>query len=210
MSLTTGPAGIELIKRNEGCKLTAFLDEVANPPVWTIGYGCTGPRIVRNLTITQAQAEEMLATRLAQEFEPGVLAAIGPAPTTQSQFDAMVSLAWNIGVGAFAKSTVARLHKAGDYAGAAAAFELWDHAGGQVNDALLRRRKEEASLYLSNGAVPGPVPAPGPKPGSGLNVDYLLVLQAFMQASGDYAGELDGLDGPLTRASVAAIRQRAS
>jgi lysozyme len=137
MSLTTGPAGIDLIKRNEGCKLTAYLDEVANPPVWTIGYGCTGPGIVRSLTITQAQAEEMLTTRLAQEFEPGVLAAIGSAPTIQSQFDAMVSLAWNIGVGAFAKSTVARLHKAGDYAGAAAAFELWDHAGGQVNDALL-------------------------------------------------------------------------
>lgn len=208
MSLTTGPAGIDLIKRNEGCKLTAYLDEVADPPVWTIGYGCTGPEVYRGLTITQTQAEEMLATRLAQEFEPGVLAAIGPAPTTQSQFDAMISLAWNIGVGAFAKSTVARLHKAGDYAGAALAFELWDHAGGRVNEALLRRRKEEASLYLSGDAAPGPTPAPVPAPG--LSSDYLFVLQAFMLASGDYTGDVDGLDGPLTRAAVAAIRQRSS
>lgn len=146
-----GTAGIALIKRNEGCRLRAYLDTIAEPPVWTIGYGETGPYVYEGLRWTQDQAEMGLARRLANEFCPGVMAAIGDAPTTQNQFDAMTSLAWNIGLGAFQqKSSVPKWHRIGAYAAAAQAFALWNKAGGVVVLALTRRRAEEAALYLSN------------------------------------------------------------
>jgi len=216
--MRTSAAGKGIIERNEGDKLTAYLDRIANPPVWTIGRGCTGPEVYEGLTITQAESDRMFDDRLASEFEPGVMAAIGDAPTTQAQFDAMVSLAWNIGVGridnpdttenegrGFKGSSVARLHKAGDYAGAASAFLMWNKSGGRVIDGLVRRRKEESALYLSDVTRPSPVPAPSPPH----NSDYLLVLQAFLQASGDYTGDIDGIDGPLTRSAVTAVQKRA-
>ena len=55
---------------------------------------------------------------------------------------------------------------------------------------------------------PAPKPIPAPAPSPTVVSDYLIVLQAFMQASGDYTGEIDGLDGPLTRAALAAITKR--
>ena len=140
-------AGLEIIKRNEGCELTAYRDVVG---VWTIGYGDTGPDVHRGLTITQEEAEQRLVDRLTREFEPGVLAAIGGAPTTDNQFSAMVSLAYNIGVGAFAGSTVARKHTEGDHQAAAEAFALWNKSGGRVLCGLVRRREEEADLYSAD------------------------------------------------------------
>src|SRR5690349_4997661 len=124
--MKTSAAGLELIRRNEGCRLTAYLDTIANPAVWTIGYGSTGPGVYQGLTITQQQADQILVDRLAHEFEPGVLSALQGAPVSQPQFDAMVSLAWNIGVGGFGKSSVARYHRAGNYQAAADAFRLWN------------------------------------------------------------------------------------
>jgi lysozyme len=142
--MRTNAAGIELIKRNEGCRLTAYLDPVN---IWTIGYGDTGAHVFRGCTITQDEAERLLAERLLREFEPGVQRAIGDAPTNENQFAAMVSLAYNVGVGAFAKSSVARHHRAGEYAKAASSFHLWNKAGGKVLAGLVRRRAEEADLY---------------------------------------------------------------
>jgi lysozyme len=144
--MKTNAAGIELIKRNEGCRLAAYLDSVG---VWTIGYGDTGPHVVGDCTISQDEAEQRLVSRLEREFEPGVLRAIGDAQTTANQFAAMVSLAYNIGVGAFAGSTVARQHQAGNHAAAAEAFGLWNKAGGKVLAGLTRRRAEEAKLYAA-------------------------------------------------------------
>lgn len=150
-----GPDGLDIIKRNEGCRLTAYLDTVAAPPVWTIGYGDT-LGVHEGMTITQDEADEGLAQRLANEFEPGVLAALQGAPATQSQFDAMVSLAWNIGTRGFARSSVARFHVAGNYLAAADAFRLWNKAGGKVIQGLVRRREEERALYLSQPATTVP------------------------------------------------------
>lgn len=159
--MKTSRAGLELIKLNEGCELIAYLDQLANPPVWTIGYGDT-QNVQPGLRITQQEAEERVARRLAREFEPGVWSVVHDVPTTQAQFDAMVSLAWNIGVGrlddpstpedegrGFKGSTVVRMHRAGRYAEAAEAFKLWNKAGGIVRRGLVRRRAEEAALYLS-------------------------------------------------------------
>lgn len=136
-----GPAGLALIKSFEGCRLTAYRCPAG---VWTIGYGSTGAHVREGMTISPERAEALLRGDLAR-FEAAVAKAVPAA--TQNQFDAMVSLAFNIGVAAFAKSTVARKAKAGDHAGAAAAFSLWNKAGGKVLPGLTRRRAAEAELY---------------------------------------------------------------
>jgi lysozyme len=144
--MKTNASALDLIKRNEGCKLTAYVCPAGK---WTIGYGDTGPHVLPGLTITQEEAESLLANRLEREFEAGVLKLIGDTPTTEHQFSALVSLAYNIGLGALRRSTVLKRHCEGDYAGAAKAFAMWNQGGGRVLAGLVRRRKEEANLYLT-------------------------------------------------------------
>jgi lysozyme len=145
MTMTTSAAGRAYIESKEGCRLEAYRDIVG---VLTIGYGCTGRDVFDGQVITQAEADQMLSDRLAQDFEPSVNHLIGDAPTTQGQFDAMVSLAFNIGVGAFAQSSVLRLHCAKDYDDAADAFLMWNKAGGREVDGLTNRRTEEGQMYM--------------------------------------------------------------
>lgn len=147
----TSPKGIALIHSFETCELTAYPDPgSADGNPWTIGWGSTGPGIARGVVWTQAQADDRFVADLGK-FEGKVSAAIGAAPTTQSQFDAMVSLAYNIGADAFAGSTVCRRHKAGDYKGAADAFGMWVKNDGKVMKGLVRRRAAEAALYRGQG-----------------------------------------------------------
>ena len=136
-----GAAGLALIKEFEGLELKAYL---CPAKVWTIGYGSTGPHVTPGQVITEAKADVILQRDL-DRFEDAVAKAAPGA--TQAQFDAMVSLAFNIGIGAFLKSSVLRLHKAGDHRLAAAAFALWDKAGGRVLAGLQRRRAKGADLY---------------------------------------------------------------
>ena len=68
-----------------------------------------------------------------------------PAPTSQPQFDALVSFHYN--TGAIGRATLTKLHKVGDFAGAAAEFGKWVHAGGRRLAGLVRRREAEAALY---------------------------------------------------------------
>jgi lysozyme len=143
--IQTSVHGIFLIKRFEGLRLRAYRDIVG---VWTIGFGDT-ENVRRGQTITVAEAERRLLSRLAKDFEPYVNRMATIAPTTQNQFDAMVSLAYNIGAGAFSKSTLARLHQSGQYAKAALQFGRWNRAGGKYVAALAFRRTAEQSLYLT-------------------------------------------------------------
>lgn len=174
--------GRELIERNEGIRLRAYPDPATGGDPWTIGYGDTGPDVVPGLTITQEEADERLTRRLEQDFGLNVNEEIGDAPTTQGQFDAMVSLAYNIGNGGathqhghggFDGSSVLRFHLAGDYERAAASFALWNKAAGRENKGLTRRRNEEAELYLSDAAVEeiAPVAAPEAPPIAALLTD---------------------------------------
>lgn len=140
--MNTSPEGLDLIKRFEGLRLTAYLCPAGVP---TIGYGQTGPGIKLGMTITEAKANELLADSL-KKYEEAVTHYAGSAH--QNQFDAMVSLCYNIGAGNFKTSSVARLHKAGQYTGAASAFLLWNKAGGRVLAGLVSRRKAERNLYL--------------------------------------------------------------
>lgn len=139
-------AATQLIKRFEGCELTAYPDPGSGGEPFTIGYGHTGPDVHPGLTWTQEQADSALDTDLAR-FDDGVTALIGNAPTTQHQFDALVSFAYNLGLGNLAKSTLLSRHRVGDYAGAAVEFAKWNHAGNRVLNGLTRRRAAEAALY---------------------------------------------------------------
>jgi len=201
--MKTGPAGLDLIKRNEGCRLTAYQDVVG---VLTIGYGDT-QNVQPGLRITQQEAEGRLADRLEREFEPGVLAAIAGAPTTQNQFDAMVSLAYNIGVGAFKRSTVARMHKAGDHSAAAGAFGLWNKAGGRILAGLTRRRKEEAELYLRAAMPATKEPLAEIEAAAAAFESAAATLQVALQKHGFYRGDIDGDFGRQSRSALLAYRK---
>lgn len=146
-------ACIALVKQFEGYAkelpdggAIAYPDPGTNGPPWTIGFGSTGPDIHRGTVWTRAQCEARLADDL-NKFSSGVSAAIGSAETTQHQFDAMLSLAYNVGLANFKSSTLLKKHKAGDYSGAAAEFAKWNRAAGRVMAGLTRRREAEATLY---------------------------------------------------------------
>lgn len=139
---------IDAIREHEALRLVAYLDSVG---VWTIGYGDTGPDVVKGLVITKAQAEERLQRRLL-EFE-GYVNKYVKVALTQNQFDALVSLVYNIGPTNFSTSTLLRKLNAGDYAGAAAQFPVWNK--GRVDgklvviNGLTNRRKKEQQLFVS-------------------------------------------------------------
>ncbi len=138
-----GAAGLAIIRKYEGLRLTAYL---CPAKVWTIGYGSTGPHVKPGLTITEAAADALLRNDLAR-FEAAV--ARGAPKSSQAQFDAMVSLAFNIGETAFLGSTLLRKHNAGDYGGARAEFARWNKSGGKVLAGLSNRRAAEAALYAA-------------------------------------------------------------
>lgn len=133
-------AGLEIVKEFEGLRLTAYQDVAG---IWTIGYGST-KGVKEGMQITLDEALARLKSDL-DEAERGVNTAAPIA--TDNQFSAMVSLAFNIGVGAFQRSTVLKRHNAGNYAGAAKAFGMWVRSGGKVRNGLIRRREAEAELY---------------------------------------------------------------
>ena len=138
-------AGIALTKGFEGLRLTAYRDCGG---VLTIGYGHTGPDVAEGMTIDEAQAEVLLRADL-QSAVDCVNRAVIPA-ITQNQFDALVDFCFNVGCGALLNSTLLRKLNAGDFAGAAAQFAVWVHAGGEVVAGLVRRRELEAEMFLSH------------------------------------------------------------
>lgn len=141
-------ASLDLIKEFEGFRANAYQDSVG---VWTIGYGTTanaGVGIVpkAGVSITEAQAAEYLRVTV-DRFGAAVEAAL-TQPANENEFGAMVSLAYNVGPGAFKKSSVLRHFNAGNKKAAADAFLLWNKAGGKVLSGLTRRRKAERALFL--------------------------------------------------------------
>lgn len=149
------PAMIEKMHGFEGCKLEAYPDPGSKDgKPWTIGYGATGSGIVKGVKWTQAQADARFLSDLAK-FEDGVTRLLGGCPTSQNQFDALVSLAYNIGLDEDADtiaeglgdSTLLRKHKAGDFTGAANAFVSWRFNDGREMAGLKKRRLAEAAWY---------------------------------------------------------------
>jgi len=163
--LHLGPDGTELCHFYEKLRLQAYPDpgsprakamRVGRPAAeyrklsgapWTIGYGETGPDVFEGLVITGQEADERFARRMALEFEPAVRKAVR-VPLNQRQFDAVVSIFYNAGVGALTASTLVRALNLGDYAGAAAQFSRWNKSGGEVMKGLQRRREAERLIFL--------------------------------------------------------------
>jgi lysozyme len=144
--MKTSAKGIALIKEHEGKRLKAYLCPAG---VWTIGYGHTtgagSPAVREGMKITAAEADAILVRDLGI-FERGVLNAV-KVPLTQGQFDALVSFAFNCGIGALQKSTLLRKLNAGNYDAVPAELMKWTRAGGKVLPGLVRRRREEAALW---------------------------------------------------------------
>ena len=154
----TSKAGIDLMHQFEGCEKKRpdgrFEAYLCPAKVWTIGWGSTGldpfngGKIGKGTVWTKQQCDARFEQHLAQ-FERAVLDGLAGKPASQAQFDAMVSLAYNIGPDAFKRSTLLRMHRAGDYPGASKQFLRWNKGGGRVLKGLVRRREAEAALYRS-------------------------------------------------------------
>lgn len=161
--MTPSPSIEAFIKGFEKLRLKAFLPTPNDVP--TIGWGATGSDIRLGMTWTKAQADARFTSDLAK-FGAGVSKLVAAFSTTQGQFDALVSLAYNIGLGNLAKSTVLTRHRAGNHQGAAQAFAMWNKQNGKVLPGLTRRRSAEAAIYRGEADVqpadtnPTPLPAP--------------------------------------------------
>lgn len=179
-------SAVEMIALEEDCRLAAYRDDAG---VWTCGWGET-EGVLPGARWTQEYADERLRLAL-HEWTAGVQHALGGAYANANQLAAMLCLAYNIGLAAFAKSTVARLHKCGDYAGAARAFALWnkvlDRATGQLrpHPVLEARRAREAARYLE--PMPDEAPAALPMP-QAVQPESTLAASPIAQAGTVTAG----------------------
>lgn len=138
-------SAVDLIKHYESFAPTAYLCPAGVP---TIGYGHTAGVMradVGNRRITEAMGEQLLIDDLAIFCD--AVESLVTRPLTDGQFGALVSLAFNIGTGAFKKSTLLRMLNAGDYAGAADQFARWNRGGGKVLPGLVARRQSEQELF---------------------------------------------------------------
>jgi len=145
--MKTSANGRHFIEQWEGLFLHTYNDGVG---VLTIGYGHTTaagpPQVHYGMTITQPQADEILAADLASvEADVNRLVKV---PINQNQFDALVSFTFNCGAGALARSNVLHAVNAGHFAQVPDALMAWTHGGGHVMLGLVRRRKAEGALFL--------------------------------------------------------------
>ncbi len=153
----TSKAGLDLIKGFEGLRRRS---EPLPKGGWIVGYGHT--RSAREgVEVTEREAEFLLRYDL-QEIEQYVAMHVH-APLNQNEFDALVSLCWNIGKDAFGESDVLTYVNGGEMLAAAESFSAWRKAriGGRliVVDALVRRRTAEKNLFLSHPSGPPAAPS---------------------------------------------------
>ncbi len=142
--MKTSQKGIDLIKSFESFQAKSYLCP-AN--VWTIGYGHT-KGVRKGQIITQSEAERLLKEDLSV-FEAAVNRIC--KDITQRQFDALVSLAFNIGTTGFDNSTLVKLVKSNPNNPAIRSeFAKWKYAKGKILPGLVRRREAEANLYFEN------------------------------------------------------------
>lgn len=191
--MKTSEAGRNLIKSLEGLRLTAYPDGTRNGvQLYSIGYGHNG--VPQNAVITREQADALLENDLAR-FEAAVARGAGANPPTQGQFDALVSLAFNIGEGAFAQSTLLQRHNEARYLEAADQFAVWRLSNGAINPTLVKRRERERAVYLQSSPTtdngfptfpPAPSSAPPPLPESVIGA--LPVAIFFCPSCGERCG----------------------
>jgi lysozyme len=142
---------VPMIAKFEGMMLKAYPDPATGGEPWTIGYGAThyadGTKVRQGDEISKEEAETLLRL-LVGNFMHKVLALVD-VELTAHQAAALTSLAYNIGLGNFRKSTLLKKLNAGDKAGAAREFLKWNHAGHKVLAGLTRRREAESQEFLT-------------------------------------------------------------
>lgn len=136
-------AGLNLVKKYEGLKLRAYRCPAG---VWTVGYGST-KGVHEGMVITQDEADRRLRDDLG-EAERAVETLV-TAPLHDNEFAALVSFVFNLGAGAFAKSTLRKLINEKQNLVASLEFKRWNKAGGKVLPGLVARRAEERTLFLT-------------------------------------------------------------
>jgi lysozyme len=152
MTMKMTDEGLELIKTFEGFRSRAYRDPVG---VWTIGFGHTSmagmPEVRPGMVVSEAEAAEILR-RDVEMFARGVRERLA-RKLSDAQFSALVSFAYNVGLGALAKSSVLRAVNAGDFEAVPRRLALWTKAGGRTLPGLVRRRAAEAALFVSGDGV---------------------------------------------------------
>ena len=136
-------AGLQMMMSAEGLRLEAYRCP-AN--ILTIGYGHTGPDVEEGMCIDEQKASQLLRDDL--HFAEIGVRTYATVPLTQGQFDALVSFAFNCGIGSMRGSTMLRKLNSRDYLGAAEEFQRWDMAGGKHLAGLARRRTDEKNMFL--------------------------------------------------------------
>jgi GH24 family phage-related lysozyme (muramidase) len=173
---TPSDACFNLIKKWEGQhrklpdgRIEAYADPIG---IWTIGFGSTYHHdhrrpVQEGDVFSQADAERWLNLEVNEKAK--AIADLCMVPITQSMFDALVSFAYNVGVGAFEESTLRRKLNQKDYQGASKEFDRWVKAGEGVLEGLVNRRNDEEALFCRDGLLegaPGSAPAASPAPAS--------------------------------------------
>ena len=139
--------GMKLLEQFEGLRLESYLDSAG---IATIGWGSIkypdGSKVKKGDKITKAQAKEYKLHDL-KEFESTVNTSV-KVPLTQNQYDALVSLSYNIGSNAFKNSTLLKKLNSGDYKGAADQFLVWNKVNSKKVQGLVNRIEAERNLFL--------------------------------------------------------------
>ena len=175
-----------LIKKWEKLKLVAYLPTPDD--VWTIGWGHI-MGVKKGDKITKEQAQEFFIQD-KQWAEDAVNQKV-KVPLTQEQFDALVSLVFNIGANAFSRSTLLKKLNRKDYQGAADQFNVWVKQKGKTLTGLVRRRAEERSYFLSGMSKEGPASASvDNQPNSFLNTENIAGAGAAIAGVGSLAANV--------------------
>ena len=141
-AIAVSAASLVAIATYEGYRGNAYQDSVGVP---TIGFGETAGVKMGDKTTPERALVQLLAST---EKHADAIRACITVPLYQHEFDAYVSLAYNIGTGAFCRSTLVRKLNAKDYAGACEEIRRWNKAGGKVLPGLVKRREAEYKMCM--------------------------------------------------------------
>lgn len=150
---------LQSLKQREGCKLDAYQDQGG---VWTIGYGHTGPEVHEGQAITQQQADNLFTADLT-EFCQCVETAV-KVKLSDSQFGALVSFCYNIGMYAFEQSTLLKKLNAGDYSSVPSEMLKWVNVNHVRDEGLVNRRNSEGGQWVKGAYVRGAQVTPDKPP----------------------------------------------
>lgn len=138
--------GINFIKSLEGFSSKPYK---CSANILTIGYGHTGKDVLENMVVSKKVAEAILVNDLI-DFEDNLNSIVRPSINlNQNQFDALISLSYNIGMQAIAESTLIKVLNNAEYKKAANHFLDWIRAGTNIIPGLINRRLKERKLFLT-------------------------------------------------------------